>query len=315
MSSHGDAALDRHPARDDARLRTVLEDAAMGRWEGARELLTSTGTDWDRRIFRLQVLARVGARLTFADTWGQAEPRSPHALALLANVRALRSMANGRGRGSSEDLTEAWATCDAASEAMPNDPAPYVVMLALTRFHSPPRDREWRSTMRQLWLQVKQRDPWNREAHHELLTYLFPSWHGTGGDMFHWVHEECTKVPAGLPLHVLPLVALAESHRQRMEADGNKYGLTVHPWTDNPSTWHAWENWWAFRDPQRPHAAFHEDANYLAHALSFAGRRNEAAWVFDAIGPYATDVPWSYCGDAPTLFNRHRTWAAEASSR
>ncbi|MFD7614380.1 hypothetical protein [Streptomyces sp. NPDC059828] len=314
MSSRGKAALDRHPARDDARLRAVVEDATMGRWEGARELLAATGADWDRRIFRLQVLARVGARLTFADTWAQAEPRSGHALALLANVRTLRSMADGRGRGRGEALEEAWATCDAAAEAMPHDPAPYVVMLALARFHSPPRDREWRATVRQLWTQVKQRDPWNREAHHELLTYLFPSWHGTGGDMFHWVQEECTKAPAGLPLHVLPLVALAESHRQRLETEENRYGLAVHPWTDNPSTWHAWENWWARRAPHRPHAAFHEDANYLAHALSFASRRHEAAEVFDAIGPYATDVPWSYCGDAVTLFHRHRGWAAEAAT-
>lgn len=101
--------LDPHPARDDAALRTVIEDAAMGRWEGARELLSSTGADWDRRIFRLQVLARGGVRLTFADTWAQAEPRSPHALALLANVLALRSMAGGRGRGLNEAMQEAWS--------------------------------------------------------------------------------------------------------------------------------------------------------------------------------------------------------------
>ncbi|MGP8303993.1 hypothetical protein ACTPOK_39985 [Streptomyces inhibens] len=36
-------AFDRHPARDDSRLRAVVEDAAMGRWEGARELLAATG--------------------------------------------------------------------------------------------------------------------------------------------------------------------------------------------------------------------------------------------------------------------------------
>lgn len=307
-------ALDRHPARDDAALRRVIEDAAMGRWEGARELLASTGADWDRRIFRLQVLARIGVRLTFADTWAQAEPRSPHALALLANVLALRSMADGPGRGPTEGMQQAWNTCDAAADALPNDPSPYVVMLALTRFHSPPRDREWRATVKQVWKQVLECDPWNREAHHELLTYLFPSWHGTGGEVFHWAQERCAHTPRGLPLHVLPLVALAESHRLRMEVDGDRYGLTVHPWTDNPSTGQAWENWWDCRAPKRPHAAFHEDANYLAHALSFAGRHLEAADVFDAIGPYATDVPWSYCGDAATLFNRHRTWAVKASA-
>ena len=179
-------ALDRHPARDDTQLRIVVEDAAMGRWEGARELLTSTGTNWDRRIFRLQVLARMGVRLTFAETWAQAEPRSPHALALLAHVQALRSMATVRGQGRNQEMERAWEACDAACEALPKDPAPYVVMLALIRFHSPARDRQWRATVREVWKQVEQRDPWNREAHHELLTYLFPSWHGTGGEVFHW---------------------------------------------------------------------------------------------------------------------------------
>ncbi|MEU3963616.1 hypothetical protein AB0F42_28070 [Streptomyces buecherae] len=58
----------------------------MGRWEAPRDLLAATGVDWDRRIFRLQVLAEAGAQLRFADTWAKAEPRSPHALALLANV-------------------------------------------------------------------------------------------------------------------------------------------------------------------------------------------------------------------------------------
>ncbi|MFF8611973.1 hypothetical protein [Streptomyces sp. NPDC015350] len=113
----------------------------MGRWEGAREVLAATGADWDRRVFRLQVLARAGARLTFADTWAQAEPRSPNALALLAHVQALRSMAGGRGRGRSEAMEQAWELCDAAADALPADPSPYIVMLALLRFHSPDRDR------------------------------------------------------------------------------------------------------------------------------------------------------------------------------
>lgn len=307
-------AFDRHPARDDIALRAVAEDAAMGRWEGARELLTATSTDWDRRIFRLQVLARAGVRLTFADTWAQAEPRSPHALALLATVLALRSMAGPRGEGSSEAMERAWKACDAACDALPADPTPYVVMLALLRYHSPHCDRQWRATVQKVWEQVEERDRWNREAHHELLTYMFPTWHGIGGEVFHWAQEQCAQAPRGLPLHTLPLVALAETHRIRMETEGHRYGLTVHPWTDNPSTQQAWANWWTYRAPVNPHAAFQEDANYLAHALSFANQHRQAAEVFDAIGPYATDAPWSYCGDAQQLFTRHRTWAVKASA-
>ncbi|MFD9906268.1 hypothetical protein [Streptomyces sp. NPDC059063] len=306
--------LDRNPARDDTALRAVVDDAAMGRWESARELLAATGADWDRRIFRLQLLARLGARLTFADTWAQAEPRSPHALALIAHVQALRSMAAGRGRGRDEAMEEAWDTCYAAADALPADPTPYVVMLALLRFHAPAHDATWRDTVFQVWREVEDRDPWNREAHHEVLTFLFPSWHGQGGEMFHWAQERCAHAPRGLAVHVLPLVALAETHRQRVAQEGERYGLSLHPWTDNPSTPLAWRNWWTHRSTARPHAAFHEDANYLAHALSFAGRHKEAAEVFDAIGPYATDVPWSYCGDPQKLFERHRSWALKSQN-
>ncbi|MEV5510300.1 hypothetical protein [Streptomyces orinoci] len=303
----GQLPLDRHPARGDMPLRAGLEDAAMGRWEGLRELLASTGRDWDRRIFRLQVLARAGARLRFADTWARAEPGSADALALLAHVQALRSLIAGRGEGR-ELMEEAWRTCVAAAEAEPADPAPWVVLLALLRVHAPDR-----TLLRQVWEEAAARDPYNREARHEVLIYLFERNHGSAGEMFHWALERAETAPRGLPLAVLPLVALAESHRQRRAAEGQRYGLSLHPWTDCPHIDRVLERWWYHRPP-RPHAQFAEDANYLAHALGFAGRHAEAHEVFHAIGPYAVDVPWSYCGEPRELFVRHRAWAARAAA-
>lgn len=291
-----------HPARDDAALRRVLEDASMGRWEGPRELLTATGSDWDRRIFRLQVLAEAGARLRFADTWAEAEPRSPHALALLANVQALRSMIAGRGSGRTL-MEEAWATCGAATDAWPQDVAPWVVMLALLRTHAPNRDM-----LTYVWREIKERDPWNREAHHEVTTYLFARFHGAAGEAMWWAEEQAALAPRGLPIAVLPLVALAEVHRSRQECDQKSYGLTIHPWVECPQIDLVLKGWWRYRAP-RPHACFADDANYLAHALCFANRHLEAQEVFDAIGPYATHVPWSYCGRPRELFLRHRAWA------
>ncbi|MFI9580414.1 hypothetical protein ACIHCQ_00845 [Streptomyces sp. NPDC052236] len=294
--------LDTHPARDDRALRQVLEDASMGRWEGPRDLLTSTGPDWDRRIFRLQVLAEAGARLRFADTWAEAEPRSPHALALLANVQALRAMIAGRdpGRALMED---AWATCRTTLDVWPQDVAPLVVMLALLRTHAPNRN-----TLGRVWEEIKQRDPWNREAHHEVATYLLPRCHGAQGEAAWWAEEQASIAPRGLPIAVLPLVVLAEAHRSRQEQDRHAYGLTIHPWVECPQIGQVLERWWRYRAPS-PHACFADDANYLAHALSFANRHSKALEVFDAIGPYATHVPWSYCGQHHELFLRHRAWA------
>ncbi|MFD9563241.1 hypothetical protein [Streptomyces sp. NPDC059994] len=294
--------LDSHPARDDEALRRVLEDASMGRWEGPRDLLASTGSDWDRRIFRLQVLAEAGARLRFADTWAKAEPRSPHALALLANVQALRAMIAGRDSGWGL-MKEAWATCRTVLDVWPQDVAPLVVMLALLRTHAPDRD-----TLGRVWKEIKQRDPWNREAHHEVVTFLFSRHYGRPGEAAWWADEEASTAPQGLPIAVLPLVVLAEAHRSRQELNQRTYGLTIHPWVECPQIDPVLERWWRYRAPQ-PHACFADDANYLAHALSFAGRHSEALEVFDAIGPYATQAPWSYCGQAGDLFLRHRAWA------
>ncbi|MFG2603108.1 hypothetical protein ACGFT2_06050 [Streptomyces sp. NPDC048514] len=290
------------PARDDDALGRVLEDASMGLWEGLRDLLVTTGADWDRRIFRLQVLAEAGVRLRFADTWAKAEPRSPHALTLLANVQAIRAMIAGRDSGWSL-MEEAWTTCRAALDVWPQDVAPLVVMLALLRTHTPDQ-----ATLRQVWAEIKQRDPWNREAHHEAVTYLFQRYHGQAGEAMWWAEEQASVAPQGLPIAVLPLVVVAETHRSRQEKDQMAYGLSIHPWIECPQVDQALERWWWYRAP-RPHACFADDANYLAHALSFANRHSEAADVFDAIGPYATSVPWSYCGQAEDLFMRHRAWA------
>ncbi|MFJ6568809.1 hypothetical protein ACIQNU_15415 [Streptomyces sp. NPDC091292] len=185
----------------------------MGRWEGARDLLIATGTDWDRRIFRLQVLAEAGARLRFADTWARAEPRSPHALALLANVQALRAMIAGAVSGRAL-MEEAWGTSRTALKTWPEDVAPLVVMLALLRTHAPDRN-----TLDRVWKEIKQRDPWNREAHHEVVTYLFPRHHGRPGEAVWWADEQASVAPQGLPIAVLPLVVLAEAHRSRQEQD------------------------------------------------------------------------------------------------
>ncbi|MGW7664139.1 hypothetical protein [Streptomyces sp. NPDC054756] len=306
MAWHGhdrSTLLDQHPARDDVALRPAVEDAAMGRWEGARDLLAATGTDWDRRIFRLQVLAEAGTRLRFADTWVRAEPRSAHALALLANVQALRAMIAGPGSSGRGLMEEAWATCRTALETWPEDVAPLVVMLALLRTHAPNR-----KTLNAVWGEIIKRDRWNREAHHEVVTFLLPRYHGEQAEAMWWAEEQAAIAPQGLPIAVLPLVVIAEAHRTRQEQDRDAYGLTIHPWVDCPQIDHVLEGWWRYRAP-RPHACFADDANYLAHAMSFANRHSEALEVFDAIGPYATQVPWSYCGQARDLFLRHRAWA------
>lgn len=277
----------------------------MGRWEAARDLLEATGQDWDRRIFRLQVLAHGAVSLRWAETWANAERTSPDALAMLAHVQALRSIVVGPEDGRAL-LEQAWRTCHEAAEAWPADPSPWVVLMALLRVHCP--DRE---TLSEVWQEVRARDPYNREAHHELLTYVFGCNHGSATEMHDWAYELTSSAPRGTPIPVLLLVAHAESHRIRMEQNSRSYGLIIHPWLDCPDIDRVLNGWWRYRAPQ-PHAHFMDDANYLAHALSYANRHAEAFEVFDAIGRYAARLPWAYCGDPTQLFLRHRGWAQKA---
>jgi hypothetical protein len=297
--------LDNHPARDDDELRRVCEDTAMGRWDAARDLLEATGSDWDRRIFRLQVLAFSGAGLRWVETWADAERRNPDAMVMLAHVRAVRSMLAGPGAGR-ELAEDAWRSCDEAARALPGDPSCWVALMGLLRTHYP-NDQ----TLMRLWQEVRARDPYNWEAHHELLTYFFARYHGSNAQMHNLARELSAAAPRGTPIPVLLLVALAESHRLRLERESRTYGLTVHPWMDCPEIDLVLNGWWRYRSPQ-PHARFMDDANYLAHALCFAGRHEEGFEIFEEIGLYASRVPWGYCGDAEQLFQRHRTWATRA---
>lgn len=103
---------------------------------------------------------------------------------------------------------------------------------------------------------------------------------------------------------MLPRVVLAEVHRSRQEQDQKAYGLTIDPRVECPQIDPVLVRWWCYRAP-RPHACFADHANCLAHALSFTNRHSEALEVFDAIGPYAAQVPRCYCGQARDLFLRH----------
>ncbi|MEU9080425.1 hypothetical protein ACFYUY_38460 [Kitasatospora sp. NPDC004745] len=304
------SSLDDHPARDDRALRAVCEDAAMGRWDGPRDLIAATGSDWDRRVFRLQVLARQGVRLRWVETWMAAEPGNPDALAALAHVRSLRVILAGTDSDQAS-REAAWRTCQEAAAAAPEDPSPWLVMMALVRTLAP----DW-PAMAGLWEEVRDRDPYNREGYHELLAYLMPRAQGSTTAMFNWAHEQVHQAPRGTPTPVLLLVAQAEYHRHRTAQDPRRFGPTVHPWLDCPDIDRVLERWWHYRAPQ-PHANFADDANYLAHALCFAGRHEEALDVFEEIGPYATRLPWSYCGDARALFVKHRerAYASTKTSR
>jgi hypothetical protein len=302
--------LDSHPARDDRELRRACDDTAMGRWEAARDLLRLTGRDWDRRVFRLQALAYGAVGLRWAETWADTEPHNPDALAMLAHVQAVRSILRSPDTppgAKNEAVDEAWHTCQRAAGAYEADPSPWVVMMALLRHHRPDQQ-----LLLRIWKEVQARDPYNLEAHHELVTYAFERNHGSNAQMHNWARDLAYAAPKGSAASVVLLVAHAETYRAQLEQDARTQSVSVHPWMDRPEIDFVLDAWWRRRPPQ-PHGRFMDDANYLAHTLCHAARHEEAFEVFNAIGPYASRLPWAYGGDAAELFLRHRRWASGAA--
>ncbi len=302
--------IDSHPARDDRELRRACDDTAMGRWESARDLLRATGRDWDRRVFRLHVLAYGAIGLRWAETWAGTEPNSADALVMLAHVQAVRAVLRKPdvpGSATHEVVEHAWQACLHAASAYDADPSPWVVLMALVRIHRPDQQ-----LLMRIWQEVQARDPYNLEAHHELVTYAFARNHGSTAQMHNWARDLAHAAPRGSAASVVMLVARAEMSRAQLEEDGRMYGVSVHPWMDRPEIDFVLDAWWRCR-PQHKHGRFMDDANYLAHALCHSGRHEEAFEVFNEIGPYASRLPWAYGGDAAELFVRHRDWALGAA--
>ncbi len=282
----------------------------MGRWESARDLLHATGHDWDRRVFRLHVFAYGAVGLRWVETWADAEPDNPDALVMLAHVEAVRSILrkpDTSGGVADETMESAWNACRRAAGAYDADPSPWVVMMALLRVHRPDSQ-----LLMRIWKEVQARDPYNLEAHHELVTYVFERNHGSNAQMHNWARELAYAAPKGSAASVVLLVAQAETYRAQFELDGRTHSVSAQPWMEHPEIDFVLDSWWR-RRPPRPHGRFMDDANYLAHALCHAARHEEAFEVFNVIGPYATRVPWAYGGEAVELFLRHRGWALDAA--
>jgi hypothetical protein len=317
------------PALGDLALAEARDALASGDWEPAREVLAETrrdeaGPQWDRRSHRVRVLAEAVANSSWVERWQVLEPVNPDAALLRAQVetvRALRGVLSGRATFA-ETATEARALCRHAAELAPSDPTPWVIMLTLARAtglgRSTVRDDFWRC-----WHQMRARDPFNRDGHHETLTYLFAAWCGSHSEMYDFAYWLAGQAPPGSPLAVLPLVAHAEVYRAATAAAS----ATVAP-TRRPSPHAHWQRRLVSTDVERvlrswlgsanvPHAQADLDRNYLLHAMVYSGRvdTDETRALFDAIGSHVTRVPWSYTGDPESSFLYWRERAFAGGSR
>ncbi|MFJ4782174.1 hypothetical protein [Streptomyces sp. NPDC088794] len=287
------------PAGHDPALRAALQDLRTGRWMSMRGLLADT-TTWWRWTQRTQVLATAAAGTDVVRTWLDEEPHSVPALVMHARVaveRALRAHREDHGR-TRELWREAWQSCDAAARAAPQDPVPWVCLLALA-----PLDREQLRPEHRvappeamlppgpwgLLAEAGKRDPYNREAYHRMLQFLYAR--GPAGRLAEatgFAQWAADTAPPGSALHVLPLYVRVERYRRTGARDA---ALDLH-WVAEDAgreTRQALHSWFEVtRSDERSPL----DLNHLAHALWGALQFPDAARVFDALGPYWTPVPW-----------------------
>ncbi|WP_274560728.1 hypothetical protein [Streptomyces spiramyceticus] len=301
------------PDFGDRPLTEARHDIVIGRWQGVRDLLHATGDNWPLRTHRLRLLSHVAAGSTVAEAWRAAESDNPDAAVLRAATEVVRvfNQAIDAGRGAGVDrarIDVAVMACLSAADARPADPMPWVSLLTVARLYG---EGVGRAELRDWWEELRRRDPYNIEAHVQLLRYHSARWHGTHGRMYDFARDAAGAAPAGSPLPVLVQIARVEEYRYVAAAARGRpvRGFDQH--------WHhelavtevrrTRERWLGGRTPGSPVAPEEVgELNYLAHAACYAGLPDEAREVFTLLGRRAARVPWSYTGDAAEQFKRWR---------
>jgi hypothetical protein len=293
-----------HPAGFDDGLRTVLDDVRAGRWRSMRDLLEDCPT-WGLRTSRSQVLAAVAADGDAVEAWLQEQPQHCNAQMMHARVLVQRALnAHPAGQPGVGTLADgARAACWEAARRWRADPVPCVALLALAQLDTPDEWRRRPEHRERAWEYMLPRGPWgllgeaqrrdlgNREAWHRMLQAI-QAYRENAFDFVRWVS---TWAPQGSPLVLLPLYLHAEHYGQQRAHGALTTSLY---WTTDPIshyTQRALHWWFAHADPASWSPV---DLNHLAQAL-YSGGFDEGREVFEAIGPFATPVPWKYVADKP----------------
>ncbi|MFF3689212.1 hypothetical protein [Streptomyces sp. NPDC002187] len=307
------------PAHGDRPLSDTLHDIVIGRWQGIRDLLGDTGSDWALRTHRVRLLAHAAAGSSTAESWQAAEPASPDAAVLRAATEVVRvfhrAIAAGAGQAGGVERARLDATvraCLAAATAHPADPMPWVSLLTVARLYE---DGVPRRELRRWWDEMRRRDPDNLEGHVQLLRYHSARWHGTHGRMYDFARDAAGASPPGSPLPVLVQIARVEEYRHvAASAQGRPVrGFDQH-WKHELAIVEIRRTWqrWVLGRPDAPVEPEEVgQLNYLVHAACYAGLTTEARGLFQLLGPRAALVPWSYTGDPAEQFTR---WRAQVSA-
>lgn len=301
------ARVDSDPAFGDVALRRARADAVMGGWEAARDLLARTGDDWALRSHRMTVLGSSAVGLEWPRVWSLAEPENPDALVLSAYSEAVRvhGMIVRRDPAATDGVAiRAVTRGRAAAEACPDDPTPWIGLLTLAgvlgdngvsrvrwgelSFEAGARSWSW-------FQEAVVRHPESWHAHHRMLDAQSARLR-TGApreltNLLDYTAAAAEHAEPNSPLRVLPLYAhteLRQSNTPDLLDSSERGWLTGRAEQDVAEAYRVW-----FQGPAMRHPAAAYDLNTLAYQLLESGRPSLAHPVFEAIGDFATAVPWT----------------------
>ncbi|MDX6758740.1 hypothetical protein SIN09_04580 [Streptomyces sp. F8] len=252
------------------------------------------------------MLAVAAAHSDVIGVWLAEEPDGYDAQLMRARVTVERALRAHHQRHASAVVLEEAARRAAlmAARRMPQDPVPWVCMLALAQIDERQVRREHREVSAEPMLPngpwgllhgVNQRDPYNREAFHRVSQFLLARSAPPAASlaaMFDFGRWVASWAPAGSPLLLLPLYALVEQCRQQ-SAWRRSDPLWRRQWAEEPTVTYAlkaFHHW--FRQVEAPLRSV-TDLHHLAYALWAGHRFVEAAEVFTAVGAYASREPWA----------------------
>jgi hypothetical protein len=305
------------PRKGAARLAPELDDVALGRvrkqllaaaapglagirLDQVEQVLAEAGSDWDRRMHRISVLARA-ADPVFAQSWRRRRPRGADALLFQGWV----DLVHGRSRGGLADPRSLLDVCYQAADLAPDDPGPWIAVLGVLRTLRRPL-----AEVLPAWREATARDAWSREAHVQMLGYLSPEECGSSGQVLDFIDSMRAAVPPDAPTAGVELISLVEQHRRTVAAGGLSPLMASVRWSQ-PRVAATLDR--ALADWPQPghltHAAAVADLNLLAYALLQANRTADAARVFPAIGGMVAPWPWGLDGDPLQQFTHWQDWA------
>jgi len=293
---------------NDPALKSALAAVQKGSWEPAAELLSGTETDWDRRYYYVEKLAKLAAdNDSWLKEWRSAKPEDPGAAAVYADSLAKLAWQIRGGLVASETgdeqfagffrtLQEAQEATQKAIELAPEDPTPWATLITIARGLSTER-----TEFEKIWLELVTRAPHHRAGHDQALQYWCAKWHGSDELMFAFASEAAKKTPA---LSALPLQAAFEYESTDQKVWQRK---EIRHAVDATLRWVAAEG--------KDSLFANNDRSFAAVALVENKRFDEAVQQFRIIGPRADSWVWHYSTSPKMRFMNFRNLACKGAKK